>query len=278
MNGTYEIAIETLNKEIESLQNKKQETFATADFGIGNFKIRKTSDIRFEHANVDDVYFYLPIDYRAKDSEFPYKDIDKLSWSSWSFSSATEENLTKAKNYLSAELEKIEIISNKSYIPVAKEYHAWYKENIYPINIKISDIQDTREKLESQKRSEQNDALLAEAKKFFIEKSNTDLVLHDAYYYTKNKAAFYIHIGEIKKDTLTITVDYKNKRYDNNQMLDLYKHITKKVFTMKTNYEKNYDDESRYTYYRYDNITNIERDKINLEVITKEEYVYIRYN
>jgi hypothetical protein len=173
---------------------------------------------------------------------------------------------------LQAVTEMVTTIKDKTYIPIAKEYWTWVKENIHPLTEKLSAIQSTIENLKTQQKLEATNSDKQKAIQFFKDNEGKEFIFHEQFYYNNKYCANLITIGSFKKDKVQVTFAGTNKWYDEDKMLELYKHIMKTIKIKHTNYEKDYDDASRYTYESFDNLTNQALDKINLKVITKEEY------
>ncbi len=270
---TYKPAIEALEAAVEKLHEETHSIKQNApDFSIGNFKIKMDSyGIRFCHTSVEDVNFQLNDAWNRNEEEFPFKEVLRVSWSSWSYDN-DEEHLEKSISYLEAELEKLHIIKNKSYLPVAKEYWTWIKENISPLYEKRYELERSITELKTQEKLIETAEEKAKAIQWFKDNEGKTIYLHDGYYYNSNCYANEFDIGMFKKDKVCVSFYGTNKWYDADKMLQLYKSVIRKVAETKTDYSKHWDDPTRDTYMIYDNLTDETRKFVNYETVSKEEY------
>jgi len=226
---------------------------------------------------VEDVSFDLPQQFSRKEKEeFPFLTVNRLSWSSWGFSSINEEEMedtcNKSINYLMAELDKVTIIRDKLYVPVAKEFWAWVQTNIKPLKNKYYEIESSISALKTQQQLSKNINEKQKAIQFFKQNEGKEIIFHEGFYYNNKSTTNRITIGSFKKDKVQITFYDMNKRYDEDKMLELYKHIMKRIKISHVDYSKDWDDETRTSYQEFDNISNSDLDKLNMKEITKEEY------
>jgi hypothetical protein len=271
----FTVAINALENEAKAdICNKLKEVWnSKPDFSVGNFSIENSDyRIRFKHKEQEDVDFELYKEWTSKNKDFPFEPVSRISWSSWSFSNVEKEELEKAIDYLQAAHEMVSIVKEGYYMEVADEYWTWVKENVLPLTEKLNTIDSAIHNLRQQQKLEVTNSDKQKAVQFFKQNEGKEFIFHERFYYNNKDNTNRITIRTFKKDKVQISFYGTNKWYDEDKMLDLYKHIMKRIKISHVDYSKDWEDETRTSYQEFDNVSNSDLDKINLKDITKEEY------
>lgn len=277
MKTNYPERIDELKKEIEEIKIQIDEKWNNMpNFGVDNFFIQPDCyAIRFIHKDLRDVSFSLEKSY-SLDENFPFLNVSSLSWSSWSYYNIEEKEwkdlANKSIEYLQANIEKVEVCRDHSYLSIAKEYWNWVKENILPLKEKgkekLNLIKDLQKQIEEEKLASEKE----EAIEYFKNNQNTHVYVHARYYYNNTSYTQHFEIKEFKKDKVKVDFNGINKWYNEEKMLELYKHINKSVYYCDIDYHKSLDDPKRHTFYKYDNHTDENFTKYNTIEIAEQEY------
>lgn len=271
--------IETLSVEYDEIATKI-ETETENLPGLGNFKV-----IYVDRGWGKEEDYRITLKTQNKDGEVNYEFdlytksfINRLSWSSWSFSEVVEENVQKSRTYLSYVMEALEYIQDRyegteEYL---KGIENLYIENIKPLNKKSNEVYSEIQDLKRVAQDLEETSKLDEAKKWI--RDGAVYYFYDNIWYSARKSTRVVYIKTKKNGKMygsTSDDEYGYKfNLDDNMILELARAITKTQLTIDYNQEgKNEDGSSRHAYFKWDNL--LTKEQFQNFVSIKDSYIEI---
>lgn len=284
---------EPLTKSQEMLQKDYEEKWNALQgkiiemktmFKVGNFELdnvergwRENEDyhrVNFKHA-VQDLQFYYEHE----------KGIDRISWSSWSYSyfktaEEKKQSIDKSFDYISAVQEMLVIMKDEENLKVFVEEQVipYWKENILPRKEECYEIERQIDEIKSTITSIDKNAELEIAKAYLLEKERYT----SEYFYLNNTNSIKeIKVSQDKKGNfIVVDANGRNKKIDDYMILNLYRHLTQWNIRREINFDVDYYSPERYNHYKYQ--TECEKENCytynnkNLILISKEEFEQIQ--
>jgi len=277
LNKTIEL-IDSQIKEIES--QEKDILTAIRSYKVGNFFVNYV-DKSWTGINTEVYEINFKYTEREIDLDFRiYSDltVNRVNWSSWSFSKVTHEEITKSINYIDAVKEMLTILSDTTVAKEVIEEVVKIKQNeLAPLQTKSWDLD--KEKREVQNAINEIDR--KEQLQKAIELFKKEVFFADTYSITNRNTIRSARV-EIKKDKITLYYGYEGKEKKTIKEQDLvwlYNHATKTLVYQNRNWDTNdYNDDNMYKYYQTDNmfLTLEEANNPVRTYITKDEYGILR--
>lgn len=279
---TLEKTVVLLQEEIIKIQEKEKEVLTDMrQHLVGNFHVNYI-DKRWLGSK-DEQQYEISFKHKEREIDLDFRihndgSIDRLGWSSWSFSKITKEEIQKSIAYIDAVKEMLIIMSDTS---VAQEVI----DAVVVLEIEeLNPLQTKRYELESELRNVRDEiSSIKENEKFekAIQLFKSDVFFVD-YYNLTNRTQIHRARIELKKEKIILYYGHNGtdkKTILKNELLWLYHHATKSLTRQIRNWSINdYADENIYTYTKTDNmfLTAEEANNPVVTTITKEEYETLR--
>jgi len=226
-------------------------------------------------------YYEIRFKHKDQDVEFTYgqnKGLDRIGWSSWSFSSIKAENkketLEKSIAYINAVQEMLELNQNEEALrtfvnSVVEDYKAKYAPiqiDLYKAQRQVDEIRESIKEIDRVNITQVAIDYMVGHQRFF--RRSWDI--------NRSNSTNEILIQQDKKGKYFFEYYGRKRKITEEEILDVYKHCKRWL----AHYEWDSKDYNEKTYYKYPNEiasynehTVEEKDMI---VITKEEYNKIR--
>lgn len=274
---------ETLNKTVSLLQEEikkieDKETEVLSDIRqhmVGNFNVNHVNK-RWSGSKDEPEY---EINFRHKDKEvdldfriFSNGEINRIGWSSWSFSNVTKEEIQKSITYIDAVKEMLIIMSDTSIAqPTIDAVVILHIEELNPLQKKRYELESEISKIQKEIETIEKEEKLVKALELF---SNT-VYFNELPQISRHNYARSVKI-EQKKDKYFAIMDENRKKIDIETIIRLYDW----AYRIVKSYEYSETKEDRYhkTYYKNDNMffTREEAIKPVKTEITEEEWKKLR--